>query len=121
MKRYTEEHEWVELKDGEAVVGISIHAAHELGDITFVELPEVGSTFDQGDAAATVESVKAAAEVYAPIGGTVSEVNSSLEDSPETVNDGPEAAGWLFKLRDVKESDLASLMSAADYDEFANG
>jgi len=120
MKRYTEEHEWVELKDGIAVIGISVHAAHELGDITFVELPEIDTELDQGDAAATVESVKAAADVYAPIGGTVVAVNGDVEAKPEMLNDGPETVGWLFKLRDVKESDLDSLMSAADYDEFAN-
>lgn len=118
MKRFTEEHEWVEVKGNTATIGITAHAAKELGDITFVELPEMDTELAQGDMAATVESVKAAAEVYAPISGTVSAVNNSVVESPEAVNDAPEGSGWLFKLTDINVSELESLMTEEDYEEY---
>lgn len=120
MKYYTEEHEWIELKGDTATVGISEHAAEELGDITFVELPEVGTDFSQGDVLLVIESVKAAADVYAPADGTVSKVNTQLEDRPELINDGPEKEGWLCKLSGVSSDDLDGLMTTDQYQEFLN-
>lgn len=118
MKRYTEQHEWIDLRDGEATVGISVHAAHELGDITFVELPEVGTDLGQGDIACAIESVKAAEDIYSPAAGTVCAVNRALEEAPELVNEAPETKGWIYRLSGVSESDLAGLMSEADYDAY---
>ncbi len=118
MKRYSEEHEWVEVKKGIAVVGITAYAAEEMGDITFVELPDIGQVFAQGDAMCVVESVKAASDVMAPISGTVKSVNDELEEDPSIVNTSPEKDGWICKLEDVDESELDSLMSEKEYEEF---
>lgn len=121
MKRFTEQHEWVKLEGGVAVIGITDHAAKELGDITFIELPEVGTALSGGDAIGVVESVKAAADVYCPVSGTVCEVNESLEDAPEVVNESPEGDGWICKLEGVSEADVEALMSEDEYNEFING
>lgn len=120
MKYYTTQHEWVEVKDGVGTVGISAHAAEELGDITFVELPEPGMTVKQGDVLLTVESVKAAADVYAPVGGCVEESNDALAEAPEKVNDAAETDGWLCRISGVDESELNSLMDEAAYQTFLN-
>jgi len=106
--QYTRSHEWVRTEDDTATVGISDHAQDELGDVVFVELPDEGATFDAGDSFGTVESVKAVSDVYAPVGGEVVEVNSSLEDAPEKINDDPYGEGWLVKLRTSGEADLLS-------------
>ena len=121
MKKYTEEHEWINLEEGLATVGISAHAAHELGDITFIELPEVDTTVKQGDSIGTVESVKAASDIYSPVGGRISAVNTGVEDSPEIVNDSPEEKGWLCKLDNVNEDEMQALMTDAEYEEFITG
>lgn len=121
MKKYTEEHEWINLEEGLATVGISAHAAHELGDITFIELPEVDTNVKQGDSIGTVESVKAASDIYSPVGGRISAVNTDVEDSPEIVNDSPEEKGWLCKLDNVKEDEMQALMTDAEYEEFITG
>ncbi len=121
MKKYTEEHEWINLEEGLATVGISAHAAHELGDITFIELPEVDTDVKQGDSIGTVESVKAASDIYSPVGGRISAVNTAVEDSPEVVNDSPEEKGWLCKLDNVNEDEIQALMSDAEYEEFITG
>lgn len=118
MKHYTKEHEWVEVADGQATIGISTYAAKELGDITFVELPEIGTELDAGDVLCVIESVKAAADIYAPLGGTVAKVNAELEDKPEIVNDSPEENGWVCKLDKIDEGDLTELMSEEDYVQF---
>ncbi len=118
MRRYTREHEWVEVSGSTAVIGITSHAAHELGDITFVELPEAETTCQQGDALGVIESVKAASDVYAPISGKISEVNTALEDAPESVNNSPEQEGWLFKLTDIDDSEVEKLMTEDQYKEF---
>jgi glycine cleavage system H protein len=115
LLKYTEEHEWLEL-DGEiATVGITAHAATLLGDVVFVELPEVGATLAKGDGAAVVESVKAASDVYAPLAGEVVEINQAIVKDPAIVNADPQGAGWFFKLRlnDVKAMD--GLMDEAAY------
>lgn len=121
MKKYTEEHEWINLEEGLATVGISAHAAHELGDITFIELPEVDTTVKQGDSIGTIESVKAASDIYSPVGGRISAVNTDVEDSPEIVNDSPEEKGWLCKLDNVNEDEMQALMTDAEYEEFITG
>lgn len=115
---YTENHEWVRDDGGTYTVGITEYAAEQLGDITFVELPAVGDEFRQDEEAATVESVKAASDVYAPVGGRVVEVNEVLESHPELINDGPYEEGWMFKLKDVNVAEIESLMTAAQYDKY---
>jgi glycine cleavage system H protein len=121
LKKYTEEHEWINLEESLATVGISAHAAHELGDITFIELPEVDTTVKQGDSIGTVESVKAASDIYSPVGGRISAVNTAVEDSPEIVNNSPEEKGWLCKLDSVNEDEMQALMTDAEYEEFITG
>jgi glycine cleavage system H protein len=106
--QYTSSHEWVRTEGDTATVGISDHAQDELGDVVFVELPDEGATFDAGESFGTVESVKAVSDVYAPVGGEVVEVNSSLEDAPEKINDDPYGEGWLVKLRISGGGDLLS-------------
>lgn len=118
MKRFSDDHQWVQHEAGRATVGISAYAADELGEITFVELPEVGLVVGQGDVLCIVESVKAASDVYAPVGGTVVEVNLALETQPGLVSDSPESRGWICRLDEVVESDLESLMTSAQYEAF---
>ncbi|NUM54038.1 MAG: glycine cleavage system protein GcvH [Candidatus Hydrogenedentes bacterium] len=113
--KYTKEHEWIRADGATYVVGITSFAAEQLGDVTYVELPKVGKEVRQGEAAAAVESVKAASDIYAPAGGRVSEVNAALNDAPELVNQGPFTEGWFFKLDNVNTADLDSLMDATAY------
>ena len=120
-KYFTKEHEWVEIAGTVATVGISEHAAHELGDITFVEVPQMGKTVKQFDTLAGIESVKAASDIYAPVSGKVSQVNDKLEDAPELVNESAEDAGWICKLEGVNPAELSALMDAAAYAEFLKG
>lgn len=115
MLKYTEEHEWLSLDSGVATVGITAHAAEQLGDLVFVELPEVGSKVAKGDKAATVESVKAASEVYAPLDGEVVEVNQAIVDDPSLVNSAPQGDGWFFKLRLADVSAMDKLLDEAAY------
>jgi glycine cleavage system H protein len=115
--KYASSHEWARLEgDGTVTIGISDHAQDALGDVVFVELPELGARLAAGDDAGVVESVKAASDVYAPVGGEVVEVNESLEESPESVNSDPYGDGWFFRLRIEDPSELESLLSAEDYD-----
>ena len=118
--RYTENHEWIRDDGGVYVVGITDYAAEQLGDITYVELPQVGEEFAQDDQAATVESVKAASDVYAPVGGRVCAVNTALADAPEAVNASPYDDGWFFKLDSVNVAELDALMDATAYEAFVN-
>jgi glycine cleavage system H protein len=113
--RYTKEHEWVRLEGDLATVGISDHAQEQLGDLVFVELPEIGRQVSQGGNLAVVESVKAASDVYAPISGEVVETNSAVEDDPGLVNRSPEDEGWFCKLRISDQSQLTKLMDTAAY------
>lgn len=117
MKYYAESHEWIEIIDGVATVGISDFAAEELGDLTYVEMPELGQTYAAGDVIGTVESVKAASDIFAPLAGTVSEVNAALADDPALLNQDPEGDGWICRLQGVKEEDLATLLTAAQYQQ----
>ncbi len=116
--KYTKDHEWIKLDGDIATVGVSAHAAEQLGDVVFVELPEVGAEFTKGDDAAVVESVKAASEIYAPISGTITAINEALEDAPETVNAAPETDGWFFKMKISDASELDDMMDADAYKKF---
>ena len=118
---FTEDHEWISVDGETGTVGISAYASKQLGDVVFVELPDIGASFDKGDEAAVVESVKAASEVYTPIGGEVTEVNSTLEDAPETVNLSPDADGWFFKIKIADADELSSLMDDAKYKAYCIG
>lgn len=113
--KYTKSHEWVKVEGDVATVGITEHAQSLLGDLVYVELPEVGDELSAGDDACVVESVKAASDVYAPIDGEVLEVNDGVVDDPAQVNSEPYTSGWLFKLKVSNSSQLADLMSATDY------
>jgi glycine cleavage system H protein len=115
--KYASSHEWARLEeDGTVTVGISDHAQDALGDVVFVELPEVGASVAAADEVAVVESVKAASDIYAPVGGEVIAINGKLEDAPETVNSDPYNDGWFFKLQPTDASELDKLMNADDYD-----
>ena len=116
--KFTKDHEWVSVDGDIATVGISKHAADALGDVVFVEVPEVGKTVSKGDSFAVVESVKAASDVYAPISGEVIEGNAALGDAPETVNDQPEGAGWFARIKVADPSEVEALMDRAAYDAF---
>lgn len=116
--RFTREHEWIRVEDGIGTVGITDYAQRQLGDVVYVELPEVGRELKKGEAAAVVESVKAASEVYAPVSGKVVEVNGELPDRPELVNQDPEGAGWFFKIEIADPSELDSLMDREAYDAY---
>ncbi len=115
---FTKEHEWVKVKEGIAAVGISEHAAHELGDITFVELPKIGKSVKQFEVLGGIESVKAASDIYAPVSGKVVKVNEALDAAPEIVNESAEDAGWMAWLEISDESELKNLMTQDQYDEY---
>lgn len=115
MMRFTDDHEWLSLDGDVATVGITAHATEQLGDLVFVELPEVGKTVAKGDAAAVVESVKAASDVYAPLDGEITEVNEAVVADPSVVNGDPQGAGWFFKLKLKTPSDFDALMDEAAY------
>ena len=119
--RYTDQHEWVRVDGGEATVGITKYAAEQLGDVVFVELPEAGRKVGKGGEAAVVESVKAASEVYAPVGGEVTSSNAALTDDPAKVNADPEGEGWFFKLKLADKNEFSKLMTAEQYAEFVKG
>jgi glycine cleavage system H protein len=116
---YTQDHEWIAVENGVGTVGITQHAQEQLGDIVFVELPEVGASHDQGDEVGTVESVKAASELYAPVSGEVTEVNEALADEPAKVNEDPTGAGWMYKVKLADTSQLDELMDADAYAKHA--
>ncbi len=119
--RYTKEHEWIRVEGDEGVVGITDYAQEQLGDVVFVELPETGKALERAEQAAVVESVKAASEIYAPVGGTVTEVNEALADAPETVNADPTGEGWFFRLRIADAGDLDGLLSEDAYNAYIEG
>ncbi len=116
--RYTKEHEWVRVDGDTGTVGITDHAQHELGDIVYVDLPKPGTRLEQGKSLGSVESVKAVSDVYSPVSGEVIEINGSLADAPEKLNEDPHGAAWLVKLRLSAPDELNSLMSAADYESY---
>ena len=115
--KYTQEHEWIRIDGKKAVVGITEFAQEQLGDIVFVELPEVGSQIEQGSPFGVVESVKTVSDLYAPVGGKVTAVNKGLETSPEEVNCSPYEKGWIIEIELSNEKDLSSLLDPVDYSE----
>jgi len=117
--KYTKDHEWVAVDGDVATVGITQHAQDALGDVVFVDLPEVGQGYAQGEVAGVVESVKAAADVYMPIAGEVTEVNEALRADPSLANSDPMAGGWFFKIKVVDPSQLDALMDATSYEKFS--
>jgi len=120
--KFSKEHEWINTADtAAAVVGITVHAQDALGDVVFVDLPEVGATFNEGDVAGVVESVKAAADVYMPVTGEIVEVNEALRADPSLANSDPLGAGWFFKVKLADVSQLDTLMDKTAYDSFAAG
>ena len=116
--RYTEDHEWIHVEGDTGTVGITDHAQKQLGDIVFVEAPEVDDELERGDEAGSIESVKAVADVFSPVSGTVVAVNEALEDAPETVNKDPHKEGWIFKIQLSNPSELDELMDAAAYEKY---
>ena len=116
--RYTREHEWVRIENDTCVLGITDFAQKELGEVVFVELPEVGHVFDAHDEIGTIESVKAVAEVYTPIAGEIVEINDALADDPAAVNEDPHGDGWLVKVKYSSSKDFDDLMSAEQYEAF---
>ena len=119
--KYTKDHEWVRVEGDAAIIGISDFAQEQLGDVVFVELPAIGKRFKQGDEAAVIESVKAASEVYAPVGGEVVEINLPLGDNPGLVNEAPTGEGWFLKIRISDASELDALMDEDAYQNFTQG
>ncbi|WP_448956199.1 glycine cleavage system protein GcvH [Labrys neptuniae] len=115
MTKFTEDHEWLDIADGIATVGITSHAVEQLGDLVFVELPGVGKQLSKGDVAATVESVKAASDVYCPLDGEIVEVNEAISNDPSLVNSAPQGEGWFFKLKLSNPGDAAGLLDEAAY------
>ena len=118
---YSEDHEWIDVAGDTGTVGITDYAQSQLGDITFVELPEAGSAVKKGDAPCVVDSVKAASDVYAPVSGIVTESNAALEAEPELVNSDAESGGWLFRLTLADPGELDGLMDRAAYDAYVAG
>jgi glycine cleavage system H protein len=116
--RYTKEHEWVRVEGDVATVGITDYAQHELGDVVYVELPKPGAKLNAGQSFGTVESVKAVSDIYAPVAGEVTEVNSSLSETPEAINKDPHGKAWLIKLKLADSSAVGKLMNAAAYEAF---
>jgi glycine cleavage system H protein len=116
--KYTQEHEWVLLEDDIATIGISSHAIEELGDIVFVELPKVGSAFSQMDELGTVESVKTVSSLYIPLSGSIVEVNETLQDAPEMVNEAPYGDGWLIKVKIDDRAEYDDLMTSEEYEAY---
>jgi glycine cleavage system H protein len=115
MMKFTETHEWIDVQNGVAAVGVTNHAQKELGDIVYVELPKVGKQVKKGEEAAVLESTKAAADVYAPVSGLIVEVNSALVENPELVNLSPEKDGWLYKLKLSDPSEFETLLDTDSY------
>jgi len=115
MKKYTQSHEWIEVTDGVATIGISEHAQEQLGDIVYVDLPGEGDALSKGDTLCSIESVKSANDVYTPVSGEVVEANSALEDTPETINESAESEGWICKIKVSDESELEGFMSLDEY------
>ncbi|MHB8528452.1 MAG: glycine cleavage system protein GcvH [Caulobacteraceae bacterium] len=116
--RFTKDHEWVELSGETATIGITAYAADQLGDVVFVELPAAGKSVRAGEALAVVESVKAASDIYAPVGGVVEAANVALADAPETVNDSPEAGGWFVRMKVSDKTEVEGLMDRDQYEAF---
>ena len=118
-RRYTKEHEWVQVQGDTASMGITDFAQGELGDIVYVELPAIGRAVNQGEVLGTIESVKAVSELYAPVSGTIAETNGALADKPETINSDPHGAGWICKIKLSAPAEVEALLDAAAYGQLA--
>jgi glycine cleavage system H protein len=116
--KYTKSHEWVLIQDNTATVGITDYAQEKLGDIVYVDLPELDKTVTQSEDLCVIESVKAASDIYIPIAGTICEINSELESNAQLVNESPYENGWIIKLKDIDSSEINNLMNAEDYTKF---
>ncbi|MFC2150030.1 glycine cleavage system protein GcvH [Calditrichota bacterium] len=119
--KYTRDHEWLKIEDDEALVGITDYAQGELGDIVYLELPEIGAEINQGDSFGTIEAVKAASDLFTPITGEVMAVNSDLDQAPETINNSPYDKGWIIRIKITDMDELDSLLSPAEYREAIEG
>ncbi len=119
-KKYSKKHEWLEVNGNIATVGITVHAAAQLGDIVFVEVPALGKSFKKDDPAAVVESVKAASDVYSPLTGEIKESNQLIVTDPSLINKDPESSGWFFKITIQNQNELDDLMSKSDYEKYAS-
>jgi glycine cleavage system H protein len=117
--KYTEDHEWIRVEGDIATVGITVHAQDALGDVVFVDLPDVGKSFEQKEVAGVVESVKAAADVYMPVSGEVTEVNEALRADPSLANSDPQNSGWFFKVRLAKPAEVDALLDETAYNAFS--
>ena len=117
-KKYSKDHEWIEVDGDNAIVGITDHAQESLGDIVFVDLPEINKVVKAGDEVSIIESVKAASDIYSPIDGEIIEINQNLTDDAALINQSAEASGWIFKLKISNQSQLNDLMTLAQYEEF---
>jgi glycine cleavage system H protein len=117
-KLYTKDHEWIHVQGDVGIVGITDYAQHELGDVVYVDLPEVGDTFEAAEPFGSVESVKAVSEVFSPVSGEVIEVNSKLEDSPELVNESPHQNAWMIRIRISNAEELKEMLNAEEYEEY---
>src|ERR1043165_3457761 len=115
---YTKDHEWVRAKGDQATVGITDHAQHQLGDVVYVELPKVGDKFESAEPFGSVESVKAVSEIYMPVAGSVVEVNDTLNDSPEKVNEDPYGTGWMVVIKMSEPAQVDGLLSAIEYEDY---
>ena len=115
---YSKDHEWIMIQDSVGTIGITEYAQHELGDVVYVDLPEVGDTFEAGEPFGSVESVKAVSEIFCPVGGEVIDVNSKLEESPELINASPHQQAWMIKIEIIHDDELKELLSAEEYDEY---
>jgi len=118
-KRYTKKHEWIEVNDNSAVVGITSHATNQLGDIVFIELPQLQKVFEKDQAAAVVESVKAASDVYCPLSGEIIDTNKNIVNDPSIVNKDPESKGWFFKIKIKNQDELKQLMTKEEYTSYS--
>ena len=116
--KFTEEHEWLRVEGDEVVVGITIHAAEQLGDVVFIELPEEGTTVSKDDEVVVIESVKAASDILAPVDGEITEVNTALADNPGMVNEDPQGGAWFFKMKVSDPSQMDEFMDEAAYQKF---
>ena len=115
---YSKDHEWILVQDNVGTIGITDYAQHELGDVVYVDLPEVGDTFEANEPFGSVESVKAVSEVFCPVGGEIVEVNSNLEESPELINESPHQKAWMVKIHIANPEELRELLSAEEYEEY---
>jgi glycine cleavage system H protein len=115
---YNKDHEWIIVQDSIGTIGITDYAQHELGDVVYVDLPEVGDTFEANEPFGSVESVKAVSELFCPVGGEITEVNSKLEESPEMINESPHQKAWMIKIRLTNPEELKELLSSEEYEEY---